>query len=296
MAINFKVPDKYEIVVSYTWQKFTHRGMDGHLFEVLDYYFFLSEYYKTCIFIGDELTLEFILNIVKTKYNVNIDKLTQDIYFCYSPKLFMANKQTVIIVDGHVQNIYDAGGFIYYKNLISFRCGRKYLFTALENKDNTYLLQDNRIYNIFDNIQTINYIKKVNFNVLKKIDTLGDAAFLYITPNCREMTTSEVEAIKQLYNYDKYIVCNGKPIDNLFEKIKAYIYTPVLCKGSMDNETFDCSPRLIVECAWYGIKVHYYNITYNDIGLECRKADIKNLNSLALDKSDPLLTLLKDIQ
>jgi len=296
MKLSFKVPDKYEIVVAYTWQKFTHRGIDGHLFEVLDYYFFISKYYKTCIFIGDELTLDFILDIVKTKYDTDIEALKQDIYFCYSPKLFMASNQTVILVDGHVQNIYDAGGFIYYKNLISFRCGRKYKFTSLENKNNTYLLQDNRIYPILDNIQTIDYVKKINFSKLIKINKLGNAAFLYITPNCREMLKPEVDYIKQKYRYDDYIICNGTPIDNLFEKIKAYIYTPVFCKGTIDSETFDCSPRLIAECAWYGIKVHYYNINYKDTGLESRKSDIKNLESLDLNESDQLLTLLRNIQ
>lgn len=296
--LSFKVPDKYDIIIAYTWQKLSHKGMDGHLFEVLDYYLLLSQFYKVGMFIGDDISKELILEIVKDRYDsVDTSKLEKDLLFGYSPRVFLAQKQTIIVVDGHLQNIYDAGGQIYYKNLISFRCGKNYSFSALEGKDNCYLLQDNRLYNTYNRINTYNYVKKINFLKLRKRSSHPeDCAFLYLTPNCRELCTKEIENIKNQYNYTKFLICDGAPIPDLFNKISTYIYTPIFCKGRMNNDSFDCSPRLIAECAWHDIPVEYHNIDYEDIGLETRKKDIEeDIEQLSLDSSDFLLQLLKEI-
>jgi len=59
------------------------------------------------------------------------------------------------------------------------------------------------------------------------------------------------------------------------------IYLPV-------GRKFDCSSRLIPECAYYGKNVIYHDIDYIDKGLMTRKGDVFLLKDLQLDRYDKL--------
>ena len=81
------------------------------------------------------------------------------------------------------------------------------------------------------------------------------------------------------------------PVDNLFDKFSTYIYTPVPRK-------WDCSPRFIAECKYYGKEVIYHNIDYWDVdlGLYWRKHDIDNeFDSLFLRDADEIIPILQGL-
>jgi hypothetical protein len=81
------------------------------------------------------------------------------------------------------------------------------------------------------------------------------------------------------------------PVDYIFEQFTKYVYTPVPRK-------WDCSPRFIAECKWYGKEVVYHNIDYWDVdhGLRIRKWDLDNdFESLNLTPNDDIIKILKGI-
>jgi hypothetical protein len=283
----YKVPEEYDIVISYSWYKVTHGKISGHSFEVLDYYLFLSKFYKVAIFLGDGTSKEELLNLARDKYSIL--PAEEDILVAEGVKILQAPHQTVIITDGSASMLFSMGGFIFCKNLIIFRCGKIDSFDSLKNRDNVYLLQDNRVYTDKPLLNTIDYKKKLLFSALKPKTSPGTSAFLYLTQNCRRY---DIEEVKSAYGFDSYITCTD------INQINAYIYTPVFCPGASISSIsrMDCSPRLIAECAYYNIPVHYYKIDYEDAGLNARKYDIENdFGSLELTSSDYLLTLIKEL-
>ena len=285
-----KVPEEYEVVVTYTWANISHGKVSGHIFEVIDYYLFLRRFFKVCIFIGDNKSYEDIITLVLDKYKENT--VLEDIFFHNNPKILDASKQTVIVTDGAASYIFDRGGVVLYKNLIVFRCGGVPSFKSLESRKNVYLLQDNRVYLDKPNLPVLDYKKKILFSALKDKTEQGTSAFLYITKNCRDYS---IEEVKNSYNFESYLVCTGTPVPNLINRIHTYIYTPVFCKGTVQYK-LDCSPRLIAECAYYNIDVLYHNIDYEDKGLEARRHDIEHeFDSLRLEDSDYLVTFLRDL-
>lgn len=289
----YTVPDEFDIVISYSWYKVNHGKISGHTFEVLDYYLFLSKYYRVAIFLGDGTSVEALLDLARDKYKTIPRE--EDILVSTNTKILKATNQTVIITDGSASMLFSMGGFIFCKNLIMFRCGKIDSFDSLKGKENVYLLQDDRVYEDRPLPNTINYKKKILFSDLKPKTKQGNSAFLYLTHNCRRYA---IEEIKEYYDFDSYITCTSKPIPDLINSINAYIYTPVFCPGSSISSIsrLDCSPRLIAECAFYNIPVHYYKIDYKDKGLEARKYDVENdFKSLELLQSDYLLTLLKEL-
>lgn len=290
----YNIPREYDIVITYTWAQVNHGKVSGHIFEVIDYYLLLRKFYKVCIFIGDGKTYEDIMTLVRDKYK-DIDEM-KDIFFYNNPKILNAKDQTVIITDGAAPYIFNRGGYIYYSNLILFRCGKVPSLKPLESKPNVYILQDSRIYKPDPKLNCIDYTKKILFDQLKDKTEEGDSAFLYLTSNCRKYN---IEEVKDYYSFNKYLVCRDKAIPDLINKINAYIYTPVFCEGSglsIDKYKFDCSPRLIAECKYYNIPVYYYNIDYEDKGLEARRFDIENnFQSLHLNSSDYIFNLLEEI-
>ena len=148
----------------------------------------------------------------------------------------------------------------------------------------------------------INYKKRILFNKLKTIGSSKDALLVYATKNCRNLDSYE-----ELFYYgDNILAITNKenkpadidgitfvipPVDNLFESFNKYIYTPV-------NRKWDCSPRFIAECKWYGKEVIYHNIDYWDVdhGLRVRQWDIDNdFDSLHLHIDDSIISILKGI-
>ena len=127
------------------------------------------------------------------------------------------------------------------------------------------------------NIQSINYVKKILFSRLREYKEKANKTLIYCTPDDRK--------INNFYN-DDYLVQDNKFELKTFKDFNKYIYTPT-------NNKFDCSPRFIKECEYFGIPVQY-DIDYFDIGLETRKSD--TLEFLELENDNQIIEILKVLE
>jgi hypothetical protein len=295
----------YDIVFTTSFEN--KHGVSGHLYEIIDYFFICFQSGLKCgIILTDGTDKETLKRAIEKKYNFSSNIILEHTLECFNPGVIIT--KNLCIVDG-------AARFnnctIYCDNIFLFRCSHKNFnyFSNHKTIKRTHLFQDFNVYEErFEdlNIDVIDYNKKIlwqyyNLPKLGKTNT----ALLYLTTNCRALSTSEVNQIMHKYRFDKYLIVTNEltrysdlesenvsiekaPISNIFEKFDTYIYTSTTKK-------FDCSPRFIVECSLYNKNV-IYEIDYYDSGLETRKKDMKsNLNSLMLTTEDFFVNYLKDI-
>lgn len=288
-----KIDQKYDLCIT---QSAVGHGVSGHLYEIIDYYLLLKNHFSTCILIPDDTNQTIILEAIQFKYDLNqteLDDLTENIIYHIDPKIIICNN--ILVVDGYYGNV-NGNCIIRADNIFMFACPVQY---AKSRHKNHYVLQDYRIYNEGEN--TIDYIKKINFDRLKPLSKTNDNILLYGTSNCRMIAGSDFDEISN-NNNDKKIICITDvsmentykityltpPVNNIFELFDTYIYTPVSVK-------FDCSPRFIAECKYFNKKVIYHNIDYVDDGLLWRRWDIdNNFNSLFLNDSDEIINIIGD--
>ena len=283
-----KIDEKYQLCIMSCP---VNHGISGHIYEIIDYYLLLKEYYNICLIIQDNIQRHILFDIINSKYNLTeeeLDILLSNTIFHKNPNILICSN--VLIVDGY----YDSVNLVVRaKNIFMFSCP---LDNAYSRKENHYVLHDYRIYQEGKN--TINYKKKIYLDKLKPIEKTENNILLYGTKNCREIM--DIDTIVDFV--DKKIICvtdipmidteniayKHPPVDNLFELFDTYIYTPVSVK-------FDCSPRFIVECKYYNKNVIYYNINYDDMGLYWRKYDIDNdFQSLFLTEEDEIIDIIGD--
>lgn len=292
MSSILKIPPKYNLCISQSWS-FGGHGISGHIYETIDYYLILKDHFDVCILLPDGITLDQITDVIKYKYDLSdeiFNELISNIIFDVDPKILIC--KNILIVDGY----YGIFNFVIKAdNIFMFACPVDNAFSRVPNH---YILQDYRIYPSGKN--TINYIKKINFDVIKKPKKSDDKILLYGTKNCRLIPNKIYEEISK---NDKEIVCIvdsnyadtdditylKPPVDNLFELFSTYMYTPV-------SVEFDCSPRFIAECKYFKKDVLYYDVTYDDEGLFWRNYDIRNqFKSLYLTKNDIIIDIIGDI-
>jgi len=123
---------------------------------------------------------------------------------------------------------------------------------------------------------------------------LLDIIFQYGFKNYMLLTNDRAQ-YKSLLDSFPQITFPEMPVEDIFTKFGTYIYTPT--GEGLARRKFDCSPRFIAECAYYGKKVIYHNIDEEylsiDTGLKWRRYDIENdFQSLYLDDSDELIDIL----
>jgi hypothetical protein len=288
---------KYEIWLSQTWSNNNH-GICGHTFEIIDYYYILKDTFKTGILLAENIDWDTLEQAIRSKYcftDQEIEDIKSNTVFENRPNLVKGSN--ILFVDGGVINT--SSITLLFDNIFYFACGNKEVKD--NDKDNVYILQDNRVYDPVKK-NGIDYKKKILFYKLKPIDKSKDAVLLYATKNCRNIDNYE-----QFFHYGDNIVAITNienkpadvegikfvtpPLDNIFEQFTTYVYTPV-------NRKWDCSPRFIAECKWYGKTVVYHNIDYWDIdhGLRVRKWDIDNdFESIFLTYKDTITNILRDI-
>lgn len=287
----------YDLWLSYTWSNNNH-GICGHTFEVIDYYYILKDNFKTGIFLAEDITWETFESSIRSKYSFTEDEI-EDIkantVFATRPTLVKG--KNILFTDGGVVNMQSVT--LLFDNIFYFACGNKEIKD--NDKDNVWILQDDRVYEPVKK-NGINYKKRILFDKLKPINTSRDAVLVYATKNCRHL-----ETYKELLQYsDNILVITNKenkptpiqgftfvvpPVENLFEQFNKYVYTPVTRK-------WDCSPRFIAECKYYGKSVIFHNIDYwdEDHGLRVRQWDIDNdFDSLYLRSYDDIVNILKGI-
>lgn len=295
-----------------TWSGDTNHGISGHLYEIIEYYQLLKNYFKTGILICEDLSWDIIEKAIHTKYNLNFDEIEnikKNITFANRPK-YVTGKNILFVDGGFTRTMLRYGVALLFDNIFSFRCSNKDFHYNLPYK-NVILLQDDRVYNDQDNKISINYKKKIKFNIFKDIKKpLTKAALLYITSNCRKLCDDSIIDIIAQYKFDKYVILSNDkkykkkfkpfknidlptmPVKNIFERFNTYIYTPT-------ENNFDCSPRFIAECNFYNKNVLYHDIDDNyleiDTGLKYRKYDIENdFKGITLQDDDDIIEIIKN--
>lgn len=301
--------------------------MCGHLFEAIDYFWYLNSKGLNTDLLLFELNKEFLVKVLNLHYNFNQNEIS----FILSKTKFVKN--VPLVIDGNI--LFCDGCIEMLKNvkvlgkLLLFSCGEIF-FNPYERIPGIYL-EDFRIYkplnlknyeryfipcktlqncnnsqtqqtqqtlqssdpqtcdnpqiyeNLQDfkynpkNIQSINYVKKILFSRLREYKEKANKTLIYCTPDDRK--------INNFYN-DDYLVQDNKFELKTFKDFNKYIYTPT-------NNKFDCSPRFIKECEYFGIPVQY-DIDYFDIGLETRKSD--TLEFLELENDNQIIEILKVLE
>lgn len=291
----------YDLWLSYTWSNNNH-GICGHTFELIDYYLFLKDYFRVGVLIAEDITPDVFFDLVENKYEISKEELEQfkkDAVFFNRPSLVKGNN--ILFTDGGVRSLHNVT--LFFDHIFHFACGD---FEIKDNKkENTFILQDSRIYE--DCFNGIHYVKKILFSRYKKIrETYNEDFLLYGTKNCRNIPEEMYQELLALYPNAHFICLTSKenrpkislerfsypemPLENLFEKFGTYIYTPVPRK-------FDCSPRFLAECKFYGKKVIFHGIDYwhEDKGLYWRNWDLENaFESLFLRQNDDIIKILKE--
>lgn len=309
-----KLDKSYDLFISMTWSGDTNHGVCGHLYEIIEYYLLLKKHFKIGILICEDLPWNIIEKGINSKYNLSQDEVKNikaNIIFANRPK-YVVGKNILFVDGGFTRTMLRYGVTLLFKNIFSFRCSNMDYHYNLPYKNIT-LLQDDRVYNDEDNKISINYKKKIKFDIFKDIKQPSvDAALLYITSNCRKVCDDYLIDLIVQFKFDKYVVLSNDneiykekfkllknidfptmPVDNIFEKFNTYIYTPT-------KDKFDCSPRFIAECNFYNKNVIYYNIDDDylkiDTGLKYRKYDIQNdFKSISLQSNDNIIKIIKNI-
>ncbi|HLE09642.1 MAG: hypothetical protein A2504_07035 [Bdellovibrionales bacterium RIFOXYD12_FULL_39_22] len=290
----------YDLWLSYSWSG-NNQGICGHTFEVIDYYLLLKKYFRVGILLAEDIDWPTFKQAITSKYDISLlelEEIQADTVFFNRPKLVTGNN--ILFTDGGVTSLKNKT--LLFDNIFHFSCGD---LTIKNNKSaKTFILQDERIYGRC--LNSIDYKKKIYFSRYKKIISAENNILLYGTKNCRNISLELYYEILNQYHGNFICLTNESnrfeglperfrflkmPVDNLFEMFTTYIYTPI-------ERKFDCSPRLIAECKFYGKNVIYHKIDYwdEDRGLYYRKWDIDNdFDSICLNENDEIIDVLKKI-
>lgn len=287
----------YDVWLTYSWSSVNH-GICGHTYEVIDYFYILKNHFKVGILLCEDTDWSTFEKSIRSKYVFTEQEILEyknNTVFLNRPRLLKGNN--ILFTDGGVVNTRDVT--LLFDNVIYFACGNKEVKN--NTKNNTWILQDDRVYDPVKH-NGINYKKKILFEKLKPVGISKDAVLVYATKNCRNLDSYEellqygdsILAITNRENKPKDvpgITFVMPPVVDLFEQFTTYVYTPITRK-------WDCSPRFIAECKYYGKQVVFHNIDYweEDRGLYWRNWDIENdFDSIRLTKEDDIINLLKSI-
>lgn len=236
-----------------------------------------------------------------SKYIVDFDDISKDIIQLSHETLAreriyqFGSKTVVILCDGNIRSLADKHIFLCTNRLLGFMCGQ-YSFENVKINNHITYLQDYRIYGKNKHFNSFDYVKKLPFKYYKPINReKQNIGMMYVTYACRKVTPYVVEQyhlksgctnslLVVPYKLDEYDNIDDveqvlAPVPDLFEKFDTYIYTPV-------ERHFDCSPRLVTECFFYGKDV-LIDLDYVDIGLQTRYNDAtQDLQQLELKDGD----------
>lgn len=288
----------YDVVL--TTSLTSDHQVSGHLYELIEYFYYLRFYHNVnvCILIPFNLTRENYKVALTSKYDFTefeLETFLLHTKFSLFPKVLIA--KTIIFTDGMCYDVKTFRGVVKANKIIHIRCKD---IETLDKAD--VVLQDNRLYPDLKN--SVHYVKKVLLSKFKPVSkSPSDVAMLYGTTNCREVTMEIMSELEKRYDFRKFILLSNKeypvpdkfelklvPVENIFSLFGTYIYTPLNLKNTCSN--FDCSPRFPIECHYYNKQV-IYELDSMDVGLRVRQYDIENhFERLFLDKSDTLVNYI----
>jgi len=298
----------------------------GHLFECIEYYYLFKTEYITrlgrsmnpAIYLAyDDFTKEDLRKIVESKYSFSpkeVDNLLDDTYIETIDEFMgykiqdFRNVTTAVFVEGYdLLQMHHFGMFTLANHLIALRCapaGEEYKELRFSKTD-FKVFQDNRVYSDeLPDITVVNHTKNILFNKLKLYKSQErNSAFIYISTDCRELPENYVESVLKFYSDFSKIYVSVldaepfkhletdrvkflvPPIESFHRLFDTMIYLPV-------GRKFDCSSRLIPECTYYGKKVIFHDISYQDLGLEVRIQDCRDIMNLQLTRKDKLFRII----
>lgn len=271
----FIKPDCDLLLYNSFWGSKKGRGLNGHVFEILDYYNLLKNHFKVKCYFPEYN--ESLIKQAAERYTVDFD--FNDFIFDYHKLIAPRNS---LNVDGSY-NFFLRNQML--GNKLAFSCGSPKLDPEhLRPKDVLYF-EDHRVYPLRE--KSIDYTKKIDCGIMRVPDVFGNRVFAHVTKDCKAVEIEPlIEKYPNLLCYSDYLPesyhVTNKPV--MFGMFNRFVYTPVA-------RHFDCSPRLIAECDYFNIPVDYYKIDYKDIGLETRQQDIKT-KSYLLKQDDPIIELL----
>lgn len=243
------------------------KTITGHFYELIDYYWYLSNFTKVQIRLFTDVDLDLIKKAISSKYLFEYEDLNISIER-EIPKIIKGD--ILLQVDGR----FDENRIYHFDKIFAFRCSPRFKYFPKK----AVILQDHRIY---DDLEGTQYIKKVAISIQKKPKPLSENRFLFY------LTASRHYDISKIPLEPKLILKENEILDNFFEQFTTYVYTPT-------EHNFDCSSRLLVECKYYGKNVLFF-LEEKDMnkGLEIRIKDIEhNVNDLLLTKEDELWQIL----
>lgn len=265
---------EYDIVLTTSWE--TKHGVSGHMFELIEYFMHLrfDKNINACILLADGTNWEEFRTALGEKYELTMEEISDFHHHTiekFQPKCLLASK--VLFADGSLRT---HNADIIADKIFLFRCAETDIV-----KDKVIVLQDNDVYEPLPN--SIHYKKKIMFSKYRKFNTKApDAAMFYLTNNSRlcAISRDKIYEIMDKHSFNKYIALTNKdlhmhhldsivvPVRNLWNLFSTYIYTDTALK-------FDCSPRFVAECEFYGKEV-IYEIDYQDKGLSARLHDMQH--------------------
>jgi len=292
MSAIVKLENK-DLWLTYSWSNNNH-GICGHTYEVIDYWYILKDKMNVGIVLCEDIDSDTLFKAVRCRYNFNtleISELENSVVFHNRPKILTGGSK-ILFTDGGIVNMSNVT--LLYDKIYYMACGNKQVKD--NNKDNVYILQDDRVYERVKK-NGIHYVKKILFDKLKKPRGQLNNTLVYGTKNCRH-----IEDYSDLHQYGNLLIVTNKenkpkglvslqpPVPDIFRLFKTYVYTPVARK-------WDCSPRFLAECVYFNKEVIFHNIDYweEDHGLRVRWDDIQNnFESLYLKEDDPIIEILND--
>lgn len=253
-----------------------NHGISGHIYEVIDYFWYLKDFFDIKILITDFYDVELYRKTITYRYSFSeseIDYIFKNTIFRRFSNNRIERFECDILIS--TNGFLGYGRYFYVRNFIGFRCTKEKPFDLIISP-NKLMLQDNRIYdNTPKGFRSIHYVKKIYYDIIKKPKREENNYLLYINSTYRNIDISKY--VKKYRNL--YIVSpthHTPPVDNLFEKFHTYIYTPITRK-------FDCSSRLVKECQYFGKKI-IFDIDYYDKALDVRTSDCIAKTDLKHDK------------
>ena len=307
-----------DLYLSMTWNiKGQNHGICGHIYELIDYYLLLDEFFDVRILLCEDINWGILLAAITDKYDLSediINKIKSHTIFYDRPERLEG--KNILFVDGGLKrSLYNRGIQLAFDNLLSFKCSKFDTFYDIDYKNLT-ALQDTRVYNDDDYLTAVEYKKKINFDRYKPLaDIKTNTALIYITKNCRLISDVDLFKITHKYKFDRYIILTSSPytytkkfshlkrfsfpqmpVANIFSKFDTYIYTP-----TRSDLKFDCSPRFIAECKFYNKDVIYHDIDDDyleeDTGLKWRRYDVENdFDSICLKRNDHIVDVVRSLK
>lgn len=290
--------EKYPLTI--TTAMCTKHGISGHVFEMIEYYYYFKflKGVKTCIVVSCDVTFE-QFKVALEKYTfTDLEKsdILENTYFCQNLYALLCDK--VLFVDGTINETHRPR-ILKAKHIYFLRCNN---YGELDKAD--IVFQDSRLYDDLPN--SAHYIKKFLFSKYKIPKNSEQRSLLYLTSNVRMLDEKTFKSIIYKYPKKHFLVVSNEfkdyfkdenikidfefaPVHDIMNKFSDYIYTPL-----KNNHPYDCSPRFVTECAYFGKNVIYECPIYK--GLDVRKYDIEHdLKSLELTESDKLYNMIFNV-